>query len=355
MSMNRTKQQKWGTPRPVGFFRGFVSSAYLLWFFITVSFVFDLIKIVAVALLSQGTKKRKTQIMTPQHQQGQKQNDDGKGPAMCGVAFYNKLSAKSLPQSPNKDIWIMSLTTSIQDVRESIAEILMGTLPPWQPSGRRQVVVGRDILLFVGDGDEVLTDSIVPATVSAGAPTAGATTLQQEPLTLVHLLKQDQDAGEAGVGESGKGHGANAETGGDADRHGAASESGDSSSRPLDEAQPDLVIRYVMKAVSEYEPFENRGSLISALRPFKCDVPDAPELERRAKVEEKYGPIRYWDLSRIENLSWLLSGAEMFNIDISGWDVSGATDMSYMFCQCGTFNQPIGNWNVQNVTTMECM
>jgi surface protein len=39
-------------------------------------------------------------------------------------------------------------------------------------------------------------------------------------------------------------------------------------------------------------------------------------------------------------------------IVVGGWDVSKVTDMSYMLSSASAFNQDIGNWDVSKVTTM---
>ena len=40
---------------------------------------------------------------------------------------------------------------------------------------------------------------------------------------------------------------------------------------------------------------------------------------------------------------------KQFNKDISKWDVSKVNNMTYMFWHCENFNQDISNWNVSNV------
>ena len=44
-----------------------------------------------------------------------------------------------------------------------------------------------------------------------------------------------------------------------------------------------------------------------------------------------------------------------FNADISGWDVSNVQNMSYMFCGASDFNQSLSNWDVNRVMTMASM
>eukprot|EP00392_Amoebophrya_sp_AT5.2_P006514 g6526.t1 len=104
----------------------------------------------------------------------------------------------------------------------------------------------------------------------------------------------------------------------------------------------------------------------------------------KTDIEDRYGPVRIWDLSLLSDLSYLLPRCrEIAEIsterhrelwahmaqalgtedpsfllidttvsagwDISGWDVSGATSMSGMFQECENFNSDISAWNVCKV------
>jgi len=48
-------------------------------------------------------------------------------------------------------------------------------------------------------------------------------------------------------------------------------------------------------------------------------------------------------------MSYMFSGAELFNPPIGNWDTSEVTDMSHMFWMAKSFNQPIGKWDTSNV------
>jgi surface protein len=87
-----------------------------------------------------------------------------------------------------------------------------------------------------------------------------------------------------------------------------------------------------------------------------------------SSVARIYGwPIGVWDVSQIEDFSYLFSADEAvfgerfntaaanFNEDVSGWEVSSATTMTSMFAGARSFDQPIGNWNVSRVTDMSFM
>jgi surface protein len=82
-------------------------------------------------------------------------------------------------------------------------------------------------------------------------------------------------------------------------------------------------------------------------------------------VARTYGwPIGVWDVSRIQDFSYLFSAfvvdgsdrfnpaAATFNEDISGWSLASATTMRYMFARAASFDQPLGDWNVSSVTDM---
>ena len=62
-----------------------------------------------------------------------------------------------------------------------------------------------------------------------------------------------------------------------------------------------------------------------------------------------------WNVSNVESMSHMFSGATSFNQPIGDWDVSKVKDMSYMFFGAKSFNQPIENWNVSNVKNMQGM
>lgn len=68
-----------------------------------------------------------------------------------------------------------------------------------------------------------------------------------------------------------------------------------------------------------------------------------------------YGDVSGWDVSSVENMSFMFSFCLDFNCDISLWDVSSVTDMSFMFSFCRKFNQNLNNWNVKSVTKMQGM
>ena len=62
-----------------------------------------------------------------------------------------------------------------------------------------------------------------------------------------------------------------------------------------------------------------------------------------------------WDVSTIQDMSYVFANTELFDEDISGWDTSSATDMTGMFQGAEQFNQNITSWNTANVVDMKYM
>ncbi|MFV0346229.1 MAG: BspA family leucine-rich repeat surface protein [Bacteroidales bacterium] len=62
-----------------------------------------------------------------------------------------------------------------------------------------------------------------------------------------------------------------------------------------------------------------------------------------------------WDMSNIENMSWMFFKALIFNQDVGGWEVRNVTDMSSMFGFTRKFNRDLSRWNTSNVENMKQM
>jgi surface protein len=68
-----------------------------------------------------------------------------------------------------------------------------------------------------------------------------------------------------------------------------------------------------------------------------------------------------WDVSNVNNMSYMFNSCPSFNQNIGNWDVSNVTDMSRMFfvSSSGNFNNggspSINNWNTVSVTGMSYM
>ena len=73
------------------------------------------------------------------------------------------------------------------------------------------------------------------------------------------------------------------------------------------------------------------------------------------KYYNSYGPIQYWDTSKVTNMSNALFGLRSFNQDISKWNTSKVTNMKNMFNDAFEFNQDISKWDTSNVKSMQTM
>ncbi|MEZ0004795.1 surface protein [Flavobacterium sp. 28YEA47A] len=65
--------------------------------------------------------------------------------------------------------------------------------------------------------------------------------------------------------------------------------------------------------------------------------------------------IGSWNTATVTNMSYLFSGATIFNQNIGTWNTALVTTMSNMFANATNFNQNIGNWNTGAVANMEYM
>jgi surface protein len=97
--------------------------------------------------------------------------------------------------------------------------------------------------------------------------------------------------------------------------------------------------------------FETNRELRDAVQRY-CDddacTPDAAE-----EIAQTYGwLIGQWDVSNLQDFSYIFYLKRMFNEDISAWNVSNATSMHCMFFGAINFNQNLSVWNTSQVTTM---
>jgi surface protein len=98
------------------------------------------------------------------------------------------------------------------------------------------------------------------------------------------------------------------------------------------------------QAVRKYCGYDNTKSYL------QCD-PKAME-----EIAQTYGyPINKWDVSNVEDLSYIFYNLYIFDEDISSWNVSNATTMRGIFCKARAFNQSLSSWYVSNVTDMSFM
>ena len=69
----------------------------------------------------------------------------------------------------------------------------------------------------------------------------------------------------------------------------------------------------------------------------------------------KYGNIRDWNTTQVNDMSKLFYDKSNFNDNLSLWDVSNVKSMSYMFHTAVKFNCDLSLWDVKNVETMRSM
>jgi surface protein len=82
----------------------------------------------------------------------------------------------------------------------------------------------------------------------------------------------------------------------------------------------------------------------------QCTPHDAEE------IVQTYGyPMNKWNVSTLQDFSYIFHKADTFNEDISSWNVSNAITMNRMFYGASAFDQDLSLWNVSNVTDMWSM
>ena len=77
-------------------------------------------------------------------------------------------------------------------------------------------------------------------------------------------------------------------------------------------------------------------------------ITDMSELFQYSK-RDNFSGIENWDVSNVEDMKDMFSGAKSFNQDIGNWDVSRVKYMGFMFTEAESFNQDINKWDISNV------
>jgi surface protein len=99
--------------------------------------------------------------------------------------------------------------------------------------------------------------------------------------------------------------------------------------------------------------FETNRELRRAVSQYVHCSDNPKDAEDLATV---YGwPIGKWDVSRLDDFSWIFNRTISFNEDIRFWNVSQATTMEKMFWFARAFNQDLSVWDVSKVTNMKRM
>ncbi len=93
------------------------------------------------------------------------------------------------------------------------------------------------------------------------------------------------------------------------------------------------------------------------------DIPDASKLTSTKGMfcgSDKAIPngeffLNKWDMSYVEDMSYMFFGNKDFNQDIGNWNTSSVKDMNNMFKNAQAFAQDIGNWDTSSVKDMHNM
>jgi surface protein len=107
------------------------------------------------------------------------------------------------------------------------------------------------------------------------------------------------------------------------------------------------------------QAFESNDELCDAVEKY-CNalvaVRDGKNTVSMEEVACKYGyPIGRWDVSQVDDFSFVFAYMSEFNEYIGSWDVSSAVSMEYMFQYAASFNQDLSGWNTSKVGDMEGM
>jgi Mycoplasma protein of unknown function, DUF285 len=79
-------------------------------------------------------------------------------------------------------------------------------------------------------------------------------------------------------------------------------------------------------------------------------------MDRGGNRTDNYYPIGQWDVSNIQDFSYIFDEERNpllvdFNEDLSNWDMSNATNLSYMFRDCFLFNSaPVGMYQMPPIS-----
>ena len=111
-------------------------------------------------------------------------------------------------------------------------------------------------------------------------------------------------------------------------------------------------------------PITERLHITKQTRGYSCQPKNVKELRKILEnrlAEDKNADLNDIDISNIkyfynsDTSTGLFEGLDPHNIDISLWDVSNVEDMSFMFDGCENFNCNLSDWDVSNVEDMQYM
>eukprot|EP00978_Attheya_sp_CCMP212_P005571 scaffold12492_cov51-Attheya_sp.AAC.5 len=109
-----------------------------------------------------------------------------------------------------------------------------------------------------------------------------------------------------------------------------------------------LFTNTIGQKASTPKAFHSRMELKEAVTKYaKYNSADAEEFA------QTYGlPIDRWDVSSVQDFSFLFTSKKSFNDSIGSWNTANVTHMESMFVNATSFNQDISSWNTSNITHM---
>jgi hypothetical protein len=116
-----------------------------------------------------------------------------------------------------------------------------------------------------------------------------------------------------------------------------------------------LLADFLVRPMSELLPVNELEFLYPEMWPHllgPLPYMDTSQMTSFAKVvfmEDFNEDISRWDVSNVEDMSFLFYNQQVFNQPLETWNVGNVRSMVGMFRMTGAFNQPLGKWDVSNV------
>ena len=108
--------------------------------------------------------------------------------------------------------------------------------------------------------------------------------------------------------------------------------------------------------------WESMAGAFKGCSNLEITATDVPDLSQVESMSEMFSgatsfnqDIGRWDVGKVINMHAMFHGATAFNQEISNWDVSNVEIMRNMFWKATSFNKDIGSWDVSNVTSITWM
>ena len=112
----------------------------------------------------------------------------------------------------------------------------------------------------------------------------------------------------------------------------------------------------LMQAVNEFRNKENIEKTIETYGKMDTwivsSITDMSELFKQFIFDNTNDIVSNWDVSNVENMSYMFYNCPTFNQPLNSWIVSKVENMAHMFSGCSKFNQSLASWNVSKVKNM---